>query len=698
MEELNWDIYTLSVPGDTSDTALSQRCSSIGTIQVDLTAKHAKLNASLLRGQDVRCFVDTSLNVQSIIGKSLAIKSSDGTMLSCGTVRQVMKRDTVTRFSRDGVKGYIKLSQESMYDPTTIDVNVTGLRSLAGGYHIHAWPVPQKLEKSETVCDPSHVAGHFNPNNIVVANSPSPGSGTPDQYEIGDISGKFGLLNGKSELITTYMDYNLPLYGINSVIGRSIVIHKESGGARWVCANIESADEMRVAQITFTYPYIGYMVFQQSLLNWYHAETQIYIELDMIAQTGKSSAHKWHVHENMVGTDSLVSPGRCDSAAGHYNPYKVDLNGNYDSQCNPSNPGRCEVGDVAKKHGRIDIGTTSGGKQRYFFTDVDLPLSGPLSIIGKSVVIHGANGAGERMSCANIYELPKRVVKVSEWRQMASSNVNGYVKLTENSAGALSGVSATEIKISNLASQASGLHVHEYPVPKEGDSPCSPANVGGHFNPFEVDVNTSPANGTGSDDQYEIGDLSGRYGNPLDGQNSVDVSELDTNVPLRGPLSVVGRSIVIHKADSSRWLCGTIMEDTSVTKGEMYMAKATFSEGDIQGTITLVSIWRSILCMARLYCSDFIVVHICDKKLIQKYMMESQRKHKLYNYHGLISIQSLTDGEPIDLDVEYSNFSCKSHHYITLIKVPFKRTETLNSLQFIVALKTMFRFKVRLRL
>lgn len=215
----------------------------------------------------------------SLFGKTLAIKSSDGTILSCATIRQVMKRTTMTRISRDGVKGTIKLTQESMYDPTVIDVNVTGLQSLAGGYHIHEWPVPQKLLKTETVCDGSHVAGHFNPNNVVASGSPSAGTGTVDQYEIGDISGKFGSLNGKSELMETYTDYNLPLFGVNSVIGRSFVIHKAAGGARWVCANIESTDEMRIAQITFTYPYIGYIVFQQPILNWFNAELRSMLNL-----------------------------------------------------------------------------------------------------------------------------------------------------------------------------------------------------------------------------------------------------------------------------------------------------------------------------------------------------------------------------------------------------------------------------------
>lgn len=587
-QTLSWDVYSTSVLADTTSTALSQRCENIGTVDIDLTTKHGKLNAGLQKGQNVKCFVDTSLDVTSLFGKTLAIKSSDGTILSCATIRQVMKRTTMTRISRDGVKGTIKLTQESMYDPTVIDVNVTGLQSLAGGYHIHEWPVPQKLLKTETVCDGSHVAGHFNPNNVVASGSPSAGTGTVDQYEIGDISGKFGTLNGKSELMETYTDYNLPLFGVNSVIGRSFVIHKAAGGARWVCANIESTDEMRIAQITFTYPYIGYIVFQQPILNWFNAETQIYVELDMNSQTGASPDHKWHIHEKMVGMDSMATTDRCMSTGGHYNPYMVDLEGNYASDCHPSNPHRCEVGDVAKKHGNINIGTSSEGKQRYFFTDVDLPLSGPLSIIGKSVVIHGANSGGARMSCANIYELPKRAVKVDTWSQMESSSVSGYVKLTENSAGSLSGETTAEINLNNLASQAGGLHVHVYPVPSGSGSPCSPGSVGGHFNPFDVDVNTSPANGTGSDDQYEVGDLSGRYGNPLNGQTSVGVTEMDSNLPLRGPLSVVGRSIVIHKADSSRWLCGNIVEDTAITKGVMYKAKATFSNGTIQGTITLM--------------------------------------------------------------------------------------------------------------
>jgi hypothetical protein len=42
--------------------------------------------------------------------------------------------------------------------------------------------------------------------------------------EVGDLSGKHGVFTGYSEM-ATFMDGNLPLFGANSVVGRSIVIH-----------------------------------------------------------------------------------------------------------------------------------------------------------------------------------------------------------------------------------------------------------------------------------------------------------------------------------------------------------------------------------------------------------------------------------------------------------------------------------------
>lgn len=105
-QTLSWDVYSTSVLADTTSTALSQRCENIGTVDIDLTTKHGKLNAGLQKGQNVKCFVDTSLDVTSLFGKTLTIKSSDGTILSCATIRQVMKRTTMTRIDHKNSQSY----------------------------------------------------------------------------------------------------------------------------------------------------------------------------------------------------------------------------------------------------------------------------------------------------------------------------------------------------------------------------------------------------------------------------------------------------------------------------------------------------------------------------------------------------------------------------------------------------------------
>lgn len=63
--------------------------------------------------------------------------------------------------------------------------------------------------------------------NVDPTSSPRAYLGTPDQYEMGDLSGKFGTLDNHTIYKTTYNDTMLPLFGPRSILGRSIVIHKK---------------------------------------------------------------------------------------------------------------------------------------------------------------------------------------------------------------------------------------------------------------------------------------------------------------------------------------------------------------------------------------------------------------------------------------------------------------------------------------
>eukprot|EP00058_Branchiostoma_floridae_P018168 XP_002603657.1 hypothetical protein BRAFLDRAFT_98599 [Branchiostoma floridae] len=71
--------------------------------------------------------------------------------------------------------------------------------------------------------------------------------------------------------------------------------------------------------------------------------------------------------------------------------------GNYATRCKPGNPLRCELGDLSGKQGKYAVG---GGQRVY--TDVDIPLYGELTVVGRSIVIHEANGGGGRLGCGTI--------------------------------------------------------------------------------------------------------------------------------------------------------------------------------------------------------------------------------------------------------------------------------------------------------
>lgn len=56
---------------------------------------------------------------------------------------------------------------------------------------------------------------------------------------MGDLSGKFGTLDNYTHYETFYNDTNLPLFGYESIIGRSVVIHKKEKNLRWACSTLE---------------------------------------------------------------------------------------------------------------------------------------------------------------------------------------------------------------------------------------------------------------------------------------------------------------------------------------------------------------------------------------------------------------------------------------------------------------------------
>ena len=114
--------------------------------------------------------------------------------------------------------------QVSPFHPVSTRVSLSGLDSgPAGGFHVHEFPVPRRMGAEDNPC--ARTAGHFNPFNADKSVSPGPGEGSYDEYEVGDLSGKYGGLAGLEKRSDGFVDPSLSLFGRYSVVGRYVWPH-----------------------------------------------------------------------------------------------------------------------------------------------------------------------------------------------------------------------------------------------------------------------------------------------------------------------------------------------------------------------------------------------------------------------------------------------------------------------------------------
>lgn len=496
---------------------------------------------------------------------------------TCAHIYDLPEKRVNAVINMRGIKGYFSFHQASPFSATELRMNLTNLQSKVGPYHVHLFPVPSLRNPLPSVCSNDNVGGHWNPFGVDTKDPAYPGGpgSTHDRYEMGDLSTKHMSLMGKNETEGVFRDYNLPLYGQNSIVGRSIVIH-QTDGSRYVCASISYPGEVTVARARFLSPVIGEVWFTQ-LKNNPLSDVSIFLDLSYgNVFTMATKDHNWHVHTYPISSERDDSEGHCSTTKGHWNPYEIDTEHiSYSLHCSPMSPFSCEVGDLSGKHSALNLGVNVGRVEaKKFFTDVTLRVPG---IIGRSIVIHQAQKGGPRIACANV--TMARTPKASLGTWFGPGESQGQIWFSES---VPQGPTTINVSLTNLKSQAGGYHVHLLPIMSGSRHPCSDENIHGHFNSLDWNITDSPSPGMGTLDQYEVGDLSGKFG-MLTGKNDYQDTFTDAHLPLTGPYSIVGRSVVIHYTNGSRMRCADIEADTD---GFWVMAKSVFNS-TLSGTVLM---------------------------------------------------------------------------------------------------------------
>jgi len=242
------------------------------------------------------------------------------------------------------VQGTIIFSQPSASANTTVDVHLTGLTDGPNPWHVHVWPV------TGGDCGPASVAGHYNP------------VGHPDQGELAD---HFGDLSGTS-VTEVYTSDKITLFGDDSIVGRSIVIHR-ADASRMACATLGSA-KTAVAAFSAASAAAGSVTGDIAFTQVEGGPAVV----DVAVAGLDFNPNPWHVHTLPVTDED------CGATGGHYNP-----------------AGHPDQGELSTLFGDLNASAVTEQHETGRIT-----LFGDDSIVGRSIVIHRANTS--RWVCANI--------------------------------------------------------------------------------------------------------------------------------------------------------------------------------------------------------------------------------------------------------------------------------------------------------
>eukprot|EP00117_Sycon_ciliatum_P014992 scpid33674/ scgid15033/ len=367
--------------------------SMLGPVSVGIDPNSASTSKSLYTTNNSMFYP-----IDNFIRRSLVLLDPTRRRIACATIHEVQPATALATLPHD--MGTVELSQSSEFDNTEVKANFNKLFNVASDYGIRTLSMKQSNGR-ENACNERQTGPMFNP---LRTQSPPTKRGSPNLYQIGDLSGKFGELRNRFSYRRRFCDPNLPMFGTNSVVGRSLVIdHQTTGNAPIACARLDRTPQhnsrLLKAKATFTSPVRGTILLEQEqFADGQLGNTHITSYGLRNFNSWQTDGHMYHIHINRIGILSTQSEMCSNAHAGpHYNPFNASVDATYPKQCSPQNPYRCELGDTSKKTGKIAVRNVP-----QYHIDPDLPLTGPHSALGRSMVIHNPNGAAARLACGNV--------------------------------------------------------------------------------------------------------------------------------------------------------------------------------------------------------------------------------------------------------------------------------------------------------
>lgn len=369
-------------------------------------------------------------------GADKMFQAQSANILSCAQLVDVGPRQAEAHLSMSGVRGWLRFSQRHASEPTSISYDLFGLEGNVRNLLVRELPLPERkmgAESGKQLC--SSLGKTFG------------------GHSLGNLSARHGHLQAvdsdyEDHYAGDWMDLALQLFGPQSVAGHSVSLHKNQGAEVWACATLEPIGEQLFAEARFHFPTVGRIQFSQAR-GQPHAPTGVLVEVYNPNGAGApSEGHAWRLHQGPTMGDFYNWSARCQSVGDLFDPLgaSTGLRGElYSKQCSlgllSNEPMRCSLGDLSSKSGRpLELHQLPSNKLRLFYADAHLPLQGPNSILGRSVVIYDELGApaqrGTRLACATVRQVHPLRASVSTWDSGPgiASQVRGSISFEQHTA------------------------------------------------------------------------------------------------------------------------------------------------------------------------------------------------------------------------------------------------------------------------
>jgi len=444
-------------------------------------------------------------------------------------------------FDYGGVLGTVHLLQRRRNAAwTKVHVQLDGLRGLPGNdeYGLYITEYQTNLNLADP-CAPASIGSTYNPEGIDTSLPGYPARCQADhtQCAIGDLATRHSPLTGNdTNVFVDFRDFNLNLYGPNTVIARGMTLKRLDNGDTLSCCNIELPTNTRILQAKFRdQVFSGEITIVQPQYDY----TDLTKNENAIIMIDLERIDGGLANLPIIGWQ--LQRGFADETCSHLDPMLgqrsiVGLS----TTCSRMQHRTCRLGDLTTKCGPLRL---INNRIRAQCTDNQLGLV-PFSTLNQLVV--SITQGNIILDCAQLNEL----VPAGAYVNFQFSGV--FVNLLFSQSSPYK-PTYYRTYVVGLNRQAGGIVVYD------GDNPdldtCT--NLGNVLD-YGGNLPAAVANPTTSD-QYRVGELGPKIGG-VKGKSDLRNHGLSSGIPLTGPVNIIGKPIAVLREDNSIWGCD-LMED-----------------------------------------------------------------------------------------------------------------------------------------